>query len=51
MKTPQVKRYKIVLFCNKHKNDCDKLNKQELGCKKVCEKCRSSEKILEHRFT
>lgn len=46
MKTPKVKKFKAVLFCNVYRDECSKTRGK---CNGSCEQCKKSEEIYQMR--
>ena len=51
MKTPHIEKFKTVLFCNTHREECRKVDKAKVNCKSICGQCNCSEEIYQHRNT
>lgn len=51
MKTPDIRRFKKILFCNTHRNECKKVDKNKKKCNSICSLCENSEEIYQHRNT
>jgi hypothetical protein len=51
MKLPKVRKFKKVLFCNTHREDCSTIDKTKVKCKNNCKQCINSEEIYQRRFT